>query len=214
MSRETLYGTPSDAQMPRNLQADAKVPFLGFCGPGYRVGGCALLAINPGGGGDAYKTRTPQDEELIPLIEAFVSASGDGVAGKFRDMCQSYSAQVQTWNLWRILEPTIQACGSTVDEICYLNCFPYRTATDALPHTRARRQAWESIVNPLLSELRPSKLIALGKKVGNVAVQFHSEPPPRDIVPRTIGDSYVSAEAEKVLAEIQNASQPAQASDV
>jgi hypothetical protein len=203
VTRAALYGTQSDLQLPKYLQADARVPFLGFCGPRYSAGGCVLLAINPGGGGDAYSQRTPQDAELIPLIEKFVAASQANVANDFEKMSRNYAAQAQTWNLWRILGPTIAACRSSIDQVCYLNIFPYRTAKDALPSASALRKAWELIVVPLLGALRPSKLVALGKKAGNVAERFHRPPPRLFVVPRTIGDSYVSAEAEQVLASIR-----------
>jgi len=142
ITRAALYGTQNDSQLPLNLQSDARVPFLGFCGPGYRKGGVVLLAINPGGGGDAYSSRTPQDSKLIPLIETFVAATPSVVPSAFERMCASYSAQAQTWNLWRIMLPTLEACQSTADHVCYLNLFPYRTAKDARPSARALNVAW------------------------------------------------------------------------
>ena len=203
VTREALYGTPSDRQLPQNLQADARVPFLGFCGPRYREGGVVLLAINPGGGRDAYASRTPQDSELIPLIERFVAAAPAAAPSAFEPMCASYSAQAHTWNLWRILRPTIEACQTTVEHVCYLNLFPYRTANDARPSARALDIAWLQVVAPLLQAIQPGLLIALGKKAGGVAERYHRTPPKLFVVPRTIGDTYVSADAEQVLAAIR-----------
>lgn len=203
ITRAALYGTQNDSQLPLNLQSDARVPFLGFCGPGYRKGGVVLLAINPGGGGDAYSSRTPQDSKLIPLIETFVAATPSVVPSAFERMCASYSAQAQTWNLWRIMLPTLEACQSTADHVCYLNLFPYRTAKDARPSARALNVAWLEIVAPLLKALQPSQLVALGKKAGSVAARYHQGPPQLFVVPRTIGDTYVSPEAEQVLTAIR-----------
>ncbi|MBL8224717.1 MAG: hypothetical protein JNM50_05245 [Chromatiales bacterium] len=203
VSRAMLYGTDHDHQLPRNLHHDARVPFLGFVGPAYRPGNPVLLAINPGGGGDAYVTRTPQDRELIPLIERFVAAPPEQLDRAFDDMCRSYAAQVRTWNLWRILGPTLAACRSDLDAACYLNLFPYRTQGDKRPTTVPLRNAWTHIVDPLLKALAPGLLVALGKKAGGEAERYHRPPPPLFVVPRTIGDSSVSAEAQAVLATIR-----------
>lgn len=119
-------------------------------------------------------------------------------------MCASYAAQVQTWNLWRILEPTLEAAHTELARACYLNVFPYRTANDALPFESARRAAWREIVSPLLTQLNPSILVALGKKAGNIAQALHTAPPQLFVVPRTIGDTYVSQDAGAVLDAIRN----------
>lgn len=203
VTRAELYGTPNDTQLPLNLQTDAGIPFLGFCGPQYAKGGVVLLAINPGGGGDAYASRTRQDSELIPLIENFVSATPTEATAEFERMCASYSTQVQTWNLWRILQPTMEACCANIDQVCYLNLFPYRTRKDARPSSRALSAAWLKVVAPLLLALQPSLLVALGKKAGGVAERYHQRPPPLFVVPRTIGDTYVSTDAERVLSAIR-----------
>lgn len=202
MTRAALYGSPNDEQLPLNLQADARVPFLGFCGSRYKNGGVVLLAINPGGGGDAYASRTPQDSDLIPLIERFVAATPSQLPEAFDCMCKSYSTQVETWNLWRILQPTLEACNASLLDVCYLNLFPYRTAKDARPASRALNAAWIEVVTPLIRVLKPSRLVALGKKAGRVVQRVHLSPPPLFVVPRTIGDSYVSAEATQALAAI------------
>ena len=204
VSRSDLYGTAANTQMPLNLRDDAIVPFLGFCGSNYQKGGCVLLAINPGGGGDAYTLRTPQDERLIPLIHKFVSSDDSSVVSSFDAMSENYSGLVQTWNLWRIFRPTIEACGYAIDQVCYLNCFPYRTAKDAKPAAQALGHSWQKIVVPLLNELNPSMLVALGKKAGSVVERFHKGPTRLYVVPRTIGDTVVSAEALKVHAELRS----------
>jgi hypothetical protein len=203
VTRSTLYGTDSDHQLPLYLPSDARVPFLGFCGTGYRSGGTVLLAINPGGGGDKYMARTPQDNEIVPRINAFVTAKPAVLSETFQDMCESYSTQVQSWNLWRILLPTLKACNTELEDICYLNLFPYRTARDARPSLRALNTAWISIVKPLLQSLQPTVLVALGKKAGKIAESVHSAPPELFVVPRTIGDSYLCDEAKQVLSTIQ-----------
>lgn len=203
ISRAALYLTETDSQLPVHLRDDARSPFLGFLGEGWCSGGTVFLAINPGGGRAAYQSRTPQDQELIPLIQEFLCASPESVTSSFRRMSASYRTQVQTWNLWRILGPTLEACHTNVDDVCYLNIFPYRTADDAKPIQLALQNAWIKIVAPLLDQLQPGRLVALGKKAGDVAERLHTPPPPLYIVPRTIGDTYVSEQARRVLDQLR-----------
>jgi hypothetical protein len=204
IQRASLYGTERDAQLPAHLVEDARVPFLGFCGPSYEPGGVVLLAINPGGGGDAYVSRTREDQLLIPLIEDFLRAPTAKVETAFRRMCDEYQRMVQTWNLRRILVPTVEACGKTLDQVCYPNCFPYRTAGDVRPSASALATAWIKITQPLIDSLKPGQVVALGKKAGTVAEARYSGSATMYTVPRTIGDTRISAEAQEVLAKIRN----------
>ena len=206
VSREALYGLSEDAQLPQNLHADARLPFLGFCGPGYRKGGAVFLAINPGGGGDAYVARTQQDSALLPLIERFSDSPIEAAGAPFERMCESYLAQAQSWNLWRILGPAIAACNARAEDLCYLNCFPYRTRGDALPSAQPLRLSWQKVVSPLITELEPSLLVVLGKKAGNVVARLYDGDAPAFVVPRTIGDSHVSPAASESLVDLEHLS--------
>lgn len=209
VSRSALYGVSPDRQLPTHLLADAHIPFIGFAGSQYRPGGVVLLAINPGGGGDSYQIRTRQDNELLPLIVTFTKSSSNELLTAFANMSGSYAAQVRTWNLWRILAPTLHACGKDLSEVAYLNCFPYRTCADRMPQASALRASWTNVVEPLLAQLSPSTLIALGKKVGGVAERQFRGPGKLYVVPRTIGDSYLSEEAMEVLACLRQNAVPA-----
>ena len=204
IQRASLYGSERDPQLPAHLVEDARVPFLGFCGHRYETGGVVLLAINPGGGGDAYVSRTREDQVLIPLIEEFLKAPIPKVETAFGRMCDEYQKMVQTWNLRRILVPTVEACGKTIDQVCYLNCFPYRTAGDVQPSASALATAWIKITQQLIDVLKPGKVVALGKKAGKVAEAKYSGSATLYTVPRTIGDTRISAEAQEVLAKIRS----------
>ncbi|MGH8203401.1 MAG: hypothetical protein ACREST_02265, partial [Steroidobacteraceae bacterium] len=59
-----------------NLPIDTETMFAGYLGVAYAKGrGLLFLAINPGGGGDAYETRTTEDEIFYPLLVSFKSAA-------------------------------------------------------------------------------------------------------------------------------------------
>jgi len=204
ISREALYGVREDSQLPLHLQDDARLPFLGFCGQRYEIGGTVFVAINPGGGGDAYATRMPQDCTLLPLIERFMQSPNGRAAQTFSEISDSYLAMARTWNLWRFLGPAVEACNIDPEAICYLNCFPFRTRKDALPFTHALRESWQRLMTPLLAELQPKVLVVLGKKAGNVVQKLHTGGTPVYVIPRTVGDSYLSPAALEVLSALRD----------
>src|SRR4051812_23112343 len=94
--RCTVFGARNEATMPLHLAKDASWPFPGYVGRDYRQGGLVLLLINPGGGGDAYRVRTPQDELFYPLLHRFREASLAAAPTLFEDLMASYRTQLQT----------------------------------------------------------------------------------------------------------------------
>lgn len=192
-----------DKQLPVSEPEDAAIPQIGFIGQDYRPGGTILLGINPGGGGDKY-VRTVADSLLLPMIHSL--RDGEASPDALEAMFNQYATNMRTWNLWRIVAPTIDACGSRQSEIAYLNWFPFRTRADQMPHAHAMRRSRDAYLSPLIKNLAPSRIIALGKKVG---VWLEKAPPGGGrlyIIPRTIGDSYLSPEAIKVIEDIKRSS--------
>jgi hypothetical protein len=194
---------PADSQLPVSEPQDAMIPQIGFIGNDYRTGGDILLGINPGGGGDAYR-RTAKDSLVLPMIAALRTEEASLEAAKAT--FGQYAANMRTWNLWRIVEPVLDACGRSQSEVVYLNWCPFRTRGDAMPHAPAMRRCFETYLAPIIAKLAPGRVIALGKKVGNWAVKVPFGDVPRFVVPRTIGDSYLSAEARETLTIIRQAS--------
>jgi hypothetical protein len=205
MDRAAVFG-PFDSQSPTSEPQDATIPQIGFVGRDYQPGGDVLLGINPGGGGDAY-TRTVEDSLLLPMIEALRKgeASPDAMAMAFAQ----YAANMRTWNLWRIVEPTLNACGRNQSEVAYLNWCPFRTRNDAMPHAPSMRRCREAYLAPLLAELAPTRVIALGKKAGCYLLREPFGDAQRFVVPRTNGDRYISAEAHQSLDFIRSAKREA-----
>lgn len=191
----------SERRRPLSEPADAKVPQIGYIGSDYRPGGPILFAINPGGGGTNYR-RTPEDMKLLPMIaEARDSPfESNSLLQVFRLVMQN----MRTWNLWRIVRPTLEACRAEQSEVCILNWFPYRTSEDALPLSEDMKIARAKIVLPLVESLAPGVVIALGKKVGRWVERTDFGEVRTYVVPRTIGDSRVSPEASAVLDRIRS----------
>lgn len=193
--------------MPLNLQDDARTMFAGYVGAGYRQGGVVLLAVNPGGGGDAYQ-RTAEDEVFYPLLKAFRDCAPEEAETLFGRINSEFASVLPRWNLWRILKPTLDAAGVGLDEVAYLNAVPYRTRENKVPKVHAKQAAWRMITGPTLDALRPGMLIALGNKAGDIMARLYSGPARTECVPRTNGDSYISDDAKlalKRIARLRNA---------
>ena len=196
ISRKEFFGAADEDCAPMHLLADAATMFVGYVGPQYRLGvSPILLAVNPGGGGDAYMTRTAADELFYPLLEKFRAAERGEVVKSFERINAAFAAIVKGWNLWRILQPTLEAAHVSIQDVAFMNIVPYRTRNDRMPRVAAARTAWTRIIGPSLDVLAPSAVVAMGKKAGNLVDRLHSGGAPVYCVPRTNGDRYVSNEA-------------------
>ena len=205
IEREVIFG-PHDAKYrPLHFADDAKTMFAGFVGRRYRSGASILLlAINPGGGGDAYRSPTGKDEHFYPLLRAFKRATPEHALEAFERVNETFAEIVRRWNVWKIIEPTLEAAGKALDEVAYMNLVPYRTRADKTPPVAARRTAVKRIVEPTIDLLVPQAIVALGKKAGKI--QDISQPDvPMYCVRRTRGDNYVHADAAQTLAEMRRA---------
>jgi hypothetical protein len=199
ISRQEIFGDADTKLRPINLPTDNATMFAGYVGNSYLPGqGLLLLAINPGGGGDAYTQRNSEDEVFYPLLHAFKAANDDSVLGAFETVNEAFDPIVRGWNLWRILGPTLGAAGVNIHEVAYMNVVPYRTRGDKMPPVAARRASWEKIIEPTLNLLAPKAIITLGKKAGSVVDALMQGDVPVYCVPRTIGDSYISEQAKVV----------------
>ena len=162
-----------------------------------------LVGGNPGGGGDAYRSRTHEDSVLYPLLTALKFASADEVLPAFEAVNEAFPPLVARWNLWRILSPTLDAAAVRLDDVGYINMVPYRTRGDRPPPVGVVENAWRLVTSELLSTLNPGTLICLGRKAGKMLDRCHDGRARVWCVPRTIGDSYISTDAEAVLASIR-----------
>lgn len=194
VDRRDIFGV--DDPRPINLPEDAATMFAGAIGSRYRPGGLVFLAINPGGGGDSYTRRTPEDELFYPMLQAFKSSDEATCRmADFEAINRAFAEALRRWNLWRILAPCLDAAGMDLDETAYLNAVPYRTRNDAEPRVAVKRIAWERLTGPTIDLMAPRFVVALGMKAGSVLKRFYQGSAELFIVPRSIGDSHVSAAA-------------------
>lgn len=199
VAREAIFGV--DDPMPLANQDDAMVMFPGALGSAYKPGKPVLIGINPGGGGDTY-VPTPMDHELYPILRRLKLGSiceETEVVQAIKDMSEIYFRAQATWNIHRIFKPVIEAAGVEESEVAFLNAVPYRTRDNKAPRVAAKRNAWTLVTEPLLDVLQPGCIIALGKQAGDCLERFYEGPARCFVVPRTIGDSYISDKAHRVL---------------
>ena len=204
VSRKQIFGSNESASRPISLPNDAETMFAGYVGAEYAPGGLVLLGINPGGGGDAYTRRTSDDQVFYPFLERLKTAPPDARLEAFEDVNRTSVPILQQWNLWRIVRPTIEAAGRTIQQVAYLNAVPYRTRQDKPPLLAAQRRAWEQLTGPFIPALEPAAIVALGMKAGRVLVRFYVGEATTYCVPRTIGDIYLSDQATAVLEVIRD----------
>ena len=204
IEREAIFG-PDDAEkrLPKFLHEDASTMFAGYVGPRYVPGeGIVLVAINPGGGGDKYSRRTPEDERFYPLLQKFKTADRSNAQKAFEDINDCFKGMVQRWNIWRIIEPTMDAAGMSLEQVAYVNLVPYRTRKNNMPPVLARKNAFERIVEPMFGILDPKAIVALGKKVGTIP-QLRQSTAPVYCVQRTNGDRWVCDNARSEIEKIR-----------
>jgi hypothetical protein len=199
ISRKEIFGSVDERCTPKHLLHDAATMFAGYVGADYRPGvGLLLLAINPGGGGDAYENRTAEDQMFIPLLTRFKQAGHRERLESFECVNAAFSNIVKGWKIWTILKPTLDAAGVEIEAVAYMNIVPYRTRGNRMPPVMARERAWKRVVEPSLDLLAPRAIVAMGKKAGDVLNRRHAGDRPVYCVPRTNGDRYVSDAAKFV----------------
>ena len=204
MTREEIFGSYEEKYRPINLVRDARTMFSGYVGEHYSAGGAVLFGVNPGGGGDAYVRRTPEDERFYPLLYRLKNADHKDLTSAFEAINEAFVPIVKRWSLWRILAPTLKALRKDLSEVAYMNAIPYRTREDRRPPVVAQAGSWSRIVAPTLELLSPSTIVGLGKSVGTIMRRFNCTSAQVHVVPRTRGDTYVSAEAQLALDAISN----------
>lgn len=198
VNRSEIFGIADSRCMPINLHADATTMFAGYVGPRFTSGrGLLFLAINPGGGGDAYTSRTHKDA-LYPLLEEFRAAAPTEILTAFEQVNDAFPSIVKAWNIWRILGPTLIASCRSLDHVAYMNIVPYRTRGDRMPPADAMRCAWRMLMQPTLAILQPRAIVTLGMKAGSVVDKLHQGRLHAYCVPRTIGDTRISDKARQV----------------
>jgi hypothetical protein len=147
------------------LNEDDLTPQFGFTGPRFESKRVLLLGINPGNG-PRNDVRTSEDERMMPALRNF---SRNPTEENYTDASCAYMAECQRWPLWkRHCAEVIGAGKLEFDQIAYSNCLPWRTASKSDFEDFVARKAAELYVRPLIDELKPSVIIAMGKRASYI----------------------------------------------
>lgn len=163
LGRKAFFGT-EDADLPVRasevLRADDRIPQFGYVGRNYAERRILLLGINPGNGPDGIG-RTPGDARMLPSLAAFAKAP---TPLNFVEACDHYVQECRQWQIWkRHCARILEAGRMEYDEIAFMNCLPWRTASESNFSDYISEKTSQLYISPLLEELKPKLIIAMGK---------------------------------------------------
>ena len=180
------------------VHGDDLAPQFGYVGRLYSTTRVLLLGINPGNGPD--HNRSPGDARLMPAILRFAQFPNEN---NYVLATRAYMTECQKWSVWkRHCAEVIGAGKLSLDEIAYSNCLPWRTASKSAFSDEVARKAAVLYVGPLLEELAPLLIVALGKtRVGPILRMSNFA------LPRVIVWNRAQAATKSVLRERAEAAQ-------
>ncbi len=170
-------GHEIDLPMDRSplLRNDDLTPQFGYVGRLFPETRVLLLGINPGNGPER-ENRSGTDERMMPALIRFAKNPSPEA---FAAAQSAYQMECEHWHIWkRHCKEVIGAGKLSLDEIAYSNCLPWRSESrSAFSDTVAQRTA-ALYAYPLIAELRPSLIIAMGKRVTQILHLVDGELPP------------------------------------
>ena len=177
VGRAAFFGSV-DADLPVALTPevanDDKLPQFGFVGQRYEQARLLILAINPGNG--PRNKRDARDATALPALEQFIE---DRSRASFASALRAYQEVCPGWPIWRRHGlRVIDAAGLDLDQVAYANCLPWRTRSESGFTDPAARRSIQLYLKPLLRDLRPRLVVALGKRAArvlNLVEPFDSE---------------------------------------
>lgn len=159
---------PQNRKSPEIKKHDL-IPQFGYVGNRYSSRRVLFLGINPGNGND--ESPSAADAQMMPVLEIFMK---EKTPDSFRAAQSSYQIQCETWPIWkRHCSEVLGAGGLSMDEIAYSNCLPWRTNSQSKFDDFVGRNAAVLYAYPLIEELQPTIVVALGKKVEHILSLAH-----------------------------------------
>jgi hypothetical protein len=159
--RNAFFPDSNDLPLGRSEQVsgDDLVPQFGFVGARFSSIRILLLGINPGNGANHIRSR--EDAQMMPAITRFAARPTEE---NFAGAAAAYMSVCQKWPVWKRHCSEVMGAGKlSFDEIAYSNCLPWRTESRSGFSEDVAIRAAECFVRPLIEELEPSLIVALGK---------------------------------------------------
>jgi hypothetical protein len=152
-------GTDLPIGRAQEVSGDDLVPQFGFVGARFCSTRILLLGINPGNAPNHI--RSSEDVRMMPAITRFAeSPTEENYAGAVA----AYMSVCQNWPFWKRYCSEVMGAGRlSFDDIAFANCLPWRTESGSNFSENVSIRAVEFFVRPLIQELEPSIIVALGK---------------------------------------------------
>jgi hypothetical protein len=151
----------SDLPLRRStvISEDDLIPQFGYVGAVYPSTRILFLGINPGKGPD--DVRLPEDEQMMPPLASFKESPTERNYATARD---AYKEVCQSFKFWRRhCAKVLEGGNLAAREIAFSNCLPWRTESGANFSGYVELKAAEHHLRPLIRELDPSLIVAIGK---------------------------------------------------
>lgn len=161
LGRAAFFGS-ADHDLPAArapaVAAFDRVPQFGFTGADYQRHRVLLIGINPGNG--PSDRLSAADAHMMPSWEAFAL---DPTPDRFGVAALAYQTVCRQWPLWdRHCSELLRSVSLTPEHIAYANCLPWRTASESQFGKGIGANAARLYAGPLISELAPRIVVALG----------------------------------------------------
>ena len=143
------------------IHSDDRLPQFGYVGSNYLAKRILFLGINPGNG--PRENRNVGDGFQMPMLKRFAS---EPTEENFLRAQKAHHDACETWFIWgRECNELLTRGRLHMDDIAFSNALPWRTKSEAGFARSVERLAAEHYVRPLLDELQPRIVVAVGKKV-------------------------------------------------
>jgi len=180
------------------IAKDDLIPQFGYVGTQFLQSRVLLLGINPGNGNNASRSR--QDQTMMPALHKFADNLSP-VA--FLEAQNAYKSVCQSWPVWRRhCSEVIGAGRLSLEDIAYANALPWRTGSESNFDDAIGKKAATQYAYPLIEELQPRVIIAMGKKAARI-LSFGGKSFPNLIVWNRAQVATTSVQQERVRAASQ-----------
>jgi hypothetical protein len=142
------------------IAADDLLPQFGYVGTKYTARRILLLGINPGNG--PRNKRSEGDQTAMPALHKFAT---EKTPQTFHAAQIAYRSVCEGWAVWgRQCDEFLRAAGVGMDEVAFTNALPWRTASQSAFRKPIARRAADLYVRPVVTELQPRIIVAVGKR--------------------------------------------------
>tara|TARA_R110002096_G_C14368404_1_gene704641 strand:- start:89 stop:781 length:693 start_codon:yes stop_codon:yes gene_type:complete len=167
LGRAAFFGS-EDTDLPKGRgperERDDRTPSFGYVGEDYEEARVLLLGINPGNGPN--DVRHASDEKMMPALIEFAKNPSPN---SFEEAARAYQEACESWPIWkRHCSEIIGAGCLTLSQIAYANCLPYRTESCSGFSDDVAERAANLYAYPLIEELHPKVVVALGKRSAEI----------------------------------------------